>query len=516
MDISQLYEWTNSLSEKLDSRTWRIAEEIVKEISKRIKFLLDVGLDYLTLDRPAVSLSGGENQRIRLATQIGSQLVNVLYILDEPSIGLHQRDNERLINSLKELRDIGNTVIVVEHDRDIMTKADYIVDIGPLAGRKGGEVMFQGTPQQLLQTDTITAKWLRREEKMNDAHKRMWRMESNKKIVLHGLRGNNLKNIDVEFPLEKFICVTGVSGSGKSTIVNETLQPILSQHFYRSNKRPLDYDSIEGMEYVDKVVCVDQSPIGKTPRSNPATYTGVFNDIRNLFVELPESKMRGYKPGRFSFNVKGGLCEACSGNGYKNIVMNFLPDIQVKCEVCHGQRYNRPTLEVKFKGKSIADVLDMTINQAVEFFENQPNILNKIKVLQMVGLGYVKLGQSSTTLSGGESQRVKLATELAKRDTGKTVFILDEPTTGLHFADIQALLDVLNRLVEKGNTVIVIEHNLDVIANADHIIDIGPEGGVRGGKVVVCGSPEEVAKSGKGITAAFIKEELEQIKNPEK
>ena len=516
MDISQLYEWTNSLSEKLDSRTWRIAEEIVKEISKRIKFLLDVGLDYLTLDRPAVSLSGGENQRIRLATQIGSQLVNVLYILDEPSIGLHQRDNERLINSLKELRDIGNTVIVVEHDRDIMTKADYIVDIGPLAGRKGGEVMFQGTPQQLLQTDTITAKWLRREEKMNDAHKRMWRMESNKKIVLHGLRGNNLKNIDVEFPLEKFICVTGVSGSGKSTIVNETLQPILSQHFYRSNKRPLDYDSIEGMEYVDKVVCVDQSPIGKTPRSNPATYTGVFNDIRNLFVELPESKMRGYKPGRFSFNVKGGRCEACSGNGYKNIVMNFLPDIQVKCEVCHGQRYNRPTLEVKFKGKSIADVLDMTINQAVEFFENQPNILNKIKVLQMVGLGYVKLGQSSTTLSGGESQRVKLATELAKRDTGKTVFILDEPTTGLHFADIQALLDVLNRLVEKGNTVIVIEHNLDVIANADHIIDIGPEGGVRGGKVVVCGSPEEVAKSGKGITAAFIKEELEQIKNPEK
>ena len=515
MDISQLYEWTNSLSEKLDSRTWRIAEEIVKEISKRIKFLLDVGLDYLTLDRPAVSLSGGENQRIRLATQIGSQLVNVLYILDEPSIGLHQRDNERLINSLKELRDIGNTVIVVEHDRDIMTKADYIVDIGPLAGRKGGEVMFQGTPQQLLQTDTITAKWLRREEKMNDAHKRMWRMESNKKIVLHGLRGNNLKNIDVEFPLEKFICVTGVSGSGKSTIVNETLQPILSQHFYRSNKRPLDYDSIEGMEYVDKVVCVDQSPIGKTPRSNPATYTGVFNDIRNLFVELPESKMRGYKPGRFSFNVKGGRCEACSGNGYKNIVMNFLPDIQVKCEVCHGQRYNRPTLEVKFKGKSIADVLDMTINQAVEFFENQPNILNKIKVLQMVGLGYVKLGQSSTTLSGGESQRVKLATELAKRDTGKTVFILDEPTTGLHFADIQALLDVLNRLVEKGNTVIVIEHNLDVIANADHIIDIGPEGGVRGGKVVVCGSPEEVAKSGKGITAAFIKEELEQIKNPE-
>ena len=513
IEIAKLYEWTQQLKDNVDKRAWTIAEEIVKEINKRLKFLLDVGLDYLTLNRASASLSGGENQRIRLATQIGSQLVNVLYILDEPSIGLHQRDNERLINSLKELRDIGNTVIVVEHDRDIMKKADYIVDIGPRAGRKGGQVMFQGTPQQLLKTDTITAKWLRREERMNDAYRKNWRMESNNKLTIRGMRGNNLKNIDIDFPLGKFICVTGVSGSGKSTIVNETLQPILSQHFYRSLKQPLEYDSFEGIEYVDKVVCVDQAPIGKTPRSNPATYTGVFNDIRNLFVELPEAKMRAYKPGRFSFNVKGGRCEACSGNGYKNVVMNFLPDIQVKCEVCHGQRYNRPTLEVKFKGKSIADVLDMTINQAVEFFENQPNILHKIEVLQQVGLGYIKLGQSSTTLSGGESQRVKLATELAKRDTGKTVFILDEPTTGLHFADIQALLDVLHKLVEKGNTVIVIEHNLDVIVNADYIIDIGPEGGIRGGELIVTGSPQEVARSGIGITSRFIRQELEEIEN---
>ena len=513
IEIAKLYEWTQQLKDNVDKRAWTIAEEIVKEINKRLKFLLDVGLDYLTLNRASASLSGGENQRIRLATQIGSQLVNVLYILDEPSIGLHQRDNERLINSLKELRDIGNTVIVVEHDRDIMKKADYIVDIGPRAGRKGGQVMFQGTPQQLLKTDTITAKWLRREERMNDAYRKNWRMESNNKLTIRGMRGNNLKNIDIDFPLGKFICVTGVSGSGKSTIVNETLQPILSQHFYRSLKQPLEYDSFEGIEYVDKVVCVDQAPIGKTPRSNPATYTGVFNDIRNLFVELPEAKMRAYKPGRFSFNVKGGRCEACSGNGYKNVVMNFLPDIQVKCEVCHGQRYNRPTLEVKFKGKSIADVLDMTINQAVEFFENQPNILHKIEVLQQVGLGYIKLGQSSTTLSGGESQRVKLATELAKRDTGKTVFILDEPTTGLHFADIQALLDVLHKLVEKGNTVIVIEHNLDVIVNADYIIDIGPEGGIRGGELIVTGTPQEVARSGNGITSRFIRQELEEIEN---
>ena len=513
LEIAKMFEWTNQLKDNVDKRAWTIAEEIVKEINKRLKFLLDVGLDYLTLNRASASLSGGENQRIRLATQIGSQLVNVLYILDEPSIGLHQRDNERLINSLKKLRDIGNTVIVVEHDRDIMKKADYIVDIGPRAGRKGGQVMFQGTPQQLLKTDTITAKWLRREERMNDDYRKSWRMESNNKLTIRGMRGNNLKNIDIDFPLGKFICVTGVSGSGKSTIINETLQPILSQHFYRSLKQPLEYDSFEGIEYVDKVVCVDQAPIGKTPRSNPATYTGVFNDIRNLFVELPEAKMRAYKPGRFSFNVKGGRCEACSGNGYKNVVMNFLPDIQVKCEVCHGQRYNRPTLEVKFKGKSIADVLDMTINQAVEFFENQPNILHKIEVLQQVGLGYIKLGQSSTTLSGGESQRVKLATELAKRDTGKTVFILDEPTTGLHFADIQALLDVLHKLVEKGNTVIVIEHNLDVIVNADYIIDIGPEGGVRGGELVVTGTPQEVARSGIGITSRFIRQELEDIEN---
>ena len=513
IEIAKLYEWTQQLKDNVDKRAWTIAEEIVKEINKRLKFLLDVGLDYLTLNRASASLSGGENQRIRLATQIGSQLVNVLYILDEPSIGLHQRDNERLINSLKELRDIGNTVIVVEHDRDIMKKADYIVDIGPRAGRKGGQVMFQGTPQQLLKTDTITAKWLRREERMNDAYRKNWRMESNNKLTIRGMRGNNLKNIDIDFPLGKFICVTGVSGSGKSTIVNETLQPILSQHFYRSLKQPLEYDSFEGIEYVDKVVCVDQAPIGKTPRSNPATYTGVFNDIRNLFVELPEAKMRAYKPGRFSFNVKGGRCEACSGNGYKNVVMNFLPDIQVKCEVCHGQRYNRPTLEVKFKGKSIADVLDMTINQAVEFFENQPNILHKIEVLQQVGLGYIKLGQSSTTLSGGESQRVELTTELAKRDTGKTVFILDEPTTGLHFADIQALLDVLHKLVEKGNTVIVIEHNLDVIVNADYIIDIGPEGGIRGGELIVTGTPQEVARSGIGITSRFIRQELEEIEN---
>ena len=516
LEIADMYEWSKHLKDHVEPRQWRIAEEIIKEINKRLKFLLDVGLDYLTLNRPSASLSGGENQRIRLATQIGSQLVNVLYILDEPSIGLHQRDNERLINSLKQLRDIGNTVIVVEHDREIMQNADYIVDIGPLAGRKGGQVVFQGTPQQLMLTDTITARWLRREEKMSDLHKKEWRIGSNHKLVIHGMKGNNLKNVDVEFPLGQFICVTGVSGSGKSTIVNETLQPILSQHFYRSLKQPLEYESFEGIEFVDKVVCVDQSPIGKTPRSNPATYTGVFNDIRNLFVELPEAKIRAYKPGQFSFNVKGGRCEACSGNGYKNIVMNFLPDIQVKCEVCHGQRYNRPTLEVKFKGKSIADVLDMTINQAVEFFENQPHILRKIKVLQQVGLGYIKLGQSSTTLSGGESQRVKLATELAKRDTGKTVFILDEPTTGLHFADIQALLDVLHKLVAKGNTVIVIEHNLDVIVNADYIIDIGPEGGERGGRLLVTGTPQEVACSGVGITSRFIKQELEDIKKTDK
>ena len=510
MDLSELYEWGTHIMEHLSERQASIAGEILKEINKRLKFLLDVGLDYLNLNRPTASLSGGESQRIRLATQIGSQLVNVLYILDEPSIGLHQRDNVRLIHSLKALRDLGNTIIVVEHDRDMMMAADYIVDIGPRAGRYGGEVVFEGTPAQLLQADTVTARWLRGEEHMDKKDRGKWTYEDDRKIVLYGCQGNNLKNVDVAFPLGKLICVTGVSGSGKSTLVNDTLQPILSQKFYRSLKDPLKYDSIEGINLVDKVVSVDQSPLGRTPRSNPATYTGVFSDIRSLFVEMPEAKIRGYKPGRFSFNVKGGRCEACGGNGYKTIVMNFLPDIQVPCEVCHGQRYNRATLEVRFKGKSIADVLDMTINEAVEFFENQPNILGKIKVLQEVGLGYIKLGQPSTTLSGGESQRVKLSAELSRRDTGHTVYLLDEPTTGLHFADIQALLKVLHRLVDKGNTVIVIEHNLDVIANSDYIIDIGPDGGRRGGELIVCGSPEEVARSGKGYTAPFLKKELER------
>ncbi len=518
MDLIELYDWTQHVEQEISERQSQIAHQILKEIAKRLKFLLDVGLDYLSLSRPSASLSGGESQRIRLATQIGSQLVNVLYILDEPSIGLHQRDNVRLIHSLKALRDLGNTVIVVEHDRDMMLAADYVIDIGPRAGRYGGEVVFQGTPQQLLKADTITARWLRGEEKMQGSavsapavsSPHNWTFETGENLTLRGCRGNNLKGIDVTFPLGKLICVTGVSGSGKSTIVNDTLQPILSQRFYRSLREPLAYDSIEGLELVDKVVSVDQSPLGRTPRSNPATYTGVFSDIRSLFVEMPEAKMRGYKPGQFSFNVKGGRCEACGGNGYKTIVMNFLPDIQVPCEVCHGQRYNRATLEVRFKGKSIADVLDMTINEAVEFFENQPHILNKIKTLQDVGLGYVKLGQPSTTLSGGESQRVKLATELARRDTGRTVFILDEPTTGLHFADIQALLQVLHRLVEKGNTVIVIEHNMDVILNSDHIIDIGPDGGRRGGEIVVTGTPQEVARSGRGFTAEFLRLEYER------
>ncbi|MBQ3781309.1 MAG: excinuclease ABC subunit UvrA [Bacteroidaceae bacterium] len=522
MDLIELYDWTQHVEQEISERQSQIAHQILKEIAKRLKFLLDVGLDYLSLSRPSASLSGGESQRIRLATQIGSQLVNVLYILDEPSIGLHQRDNVRLIHSLKALRDLGNTVIVVEHDRDMMLAADYVIDIGPRAGRYGGEVVFQGTPQQLLKADTITARWLRGEEKMQGSavsaatvsSPHNWTFETGENLTLRGCRGNNLKGIDVTFPLGKLICVTGVSGSGKSTIVNDTLQPILSQRFYRSLREPLAYDSIEGLELVDKVVSVDQSPLGRTPRSNPATYTGVFSDIRSLFVEMPEAKMRGYKPGQFSFNVKGGRCEACGGNGYKTIVMNFLPDIQVPCEVCHGQRYNRATLEVRFKGKSIADVLDMTINEAVEFFENQPHILNKIKTLQDVGLGYVKLGQPSTTLSGGESQRVKLATELARRDTGRTVFILDEPTTGLHFADIQALLQVLHRLVEKGNTVIVIEHNMDVILNSDHIIDIGPDGGRRGGEIVVTGTPQEVARSGRGFTAEFLRLEYERNQSP--
>lgn len=508
MDISELYEWLMHVEEHLDNKQRRIAVEILKEIRTRLKFLLDVGLDYLSLNRSSVSLSGGESQRIRLATQIGSQLVNVLYILDEPSIGLHQRDNIRLIHSLKELRDLGNSVVVVEHDKDMMLASDYIVDMGPKAGRLGGEVVFAGTPEEMMKTDTLTARYLDGRMKIEVPEKR--RVGNGKSLWLRGARGNNLKNVDVEFPLGRLICVTGVSGSGKSTLINDTLQPALSQHFYRSLQEPLPYDSIEGLEYIDKVVNVDQSPLGRTPRSNPATYTGVFSDIRNLFVSLPEAKIRGYKPGRFSFNVSGGRCETCGGNGYKTIEMNFLPDVLVPCEVCHGKRYNRETLEVRYKGKSIADVLDMTINRAVEFFENVPQILNKIKVLQEVGLGYIKLGQPSTTLSGGESQRVKLATELSKRDTGKTLYILDEPTTGLHFEDIRVLLSVLNRLVDKGNTVIVIEHNLDVIKVSDYLIDMGPEGGKGGGQLLTCGTPEEVALSDKGYTPAFVREELGQ------
>ena len=506
MDISELYDWLVNVDQYLSGKQEQIAAEILKEIRTRLKFLLDVGLDYLSLNRSAVSLSGGESQRIRLATQIGSQLVNVLYILDEPSIGLHQRDNQRLIHSLKELRDIGNSVIMVEHDKDMMLAADYVIDMGPKAGRLGGEVVFAGTPQEMLRTHTLTSRYLNGERAIEVPAKR--REGNGHSLWLRGAKGNNLKNVDVEFPLGKLICVTGVSGSGKSTLINETLQPILSQKFYRSLQDPLEYDSIEGLEYIDKVVNVDQSPLGRTPRSNPATYTGVFSDIRNLFVGLPEAKIRGYKPGRFSFNVSGGRCEACQGNGYKTIEMNFLPDVYVPCEVCHGKRYNRETLEVRFKGKSIADVLDMTINRAVEFFENVPQILNKIKVIQEVGLGYIKLGQSSTTLSGGESQRVKLATELSKRDTGKTLYILDEPTTGLHFEDIRVLMNVLNKLVDKGNTVIVIEHNLDVIKMADYIIDMGPEGGKGGGELLSCGTPEQVAKSKKGYTPKFLREEL--------
>ena len=506
MDIRDLKEWLSHVEEHLEPKERKIAAEIVKELRSRVDFLLEVGLDYLSLNRQSSSLSGGESQRIRLATQIGSQLVNVLYILDEPSIGLHQRDNERLIRSLKELRDLGNTVIVVEHDKDMMLAADYIVDIGPKAGRKGGEVVFQGTPSDMLRTNTITARYLKGE--MEIAVPPTRRAGNGKYIRLKGASGNNLKHVDVDFPLGKLIVVTGVSGSGKSTLINETLQPILSRHFYRSLKVPMPYDSIEGVEWIDKVVNVDQSPIGRTPRSNPATYTGVFADIRSLFVHLPEAKIRGYKPGRFSFNVKGGRCEACAGNGYKTIEMNFLPDVMVPCEVCHGKRYNRETLEVRFKGKSIADVLDMTINQAVEFFENVPQILPKIKALQSVGLGYIKLGQSSTTLSGGESQRVKLATELSKKDTGKTLYILDEPTTGLHFEDIRILMDVLNKLVDRGNTVIIIEHNLDVIKLADHIIDMGPEGGRNGGQVLATGTPEEVALIHEGYTSRFIRQEL--------
>lgn len=508
MDISELSEWLSKL--QLNETQQKIATEILKEIRSRLKFLLDVGLDYLSLSRASSSLSGGESQRIRLATQIGSQLVNVLYILDEPSIGLHQRDNIRLINSLKQLRDTGNSVIVVEHDKDMMLNADYVVDMGPRAGRLGGEVVFAGTPEKMLKTDTMTSAYLNGKNEIAIPAQR--RKGNGSFITIRGAKGNNLKNVDVSFPLGTFMCVTGVSGSGKSTLINRTLQPVLSQHFYRSLEDPMPYDSLEGIEHIDKIVNVDQSPIGRSPRSNPATYTGIFSDIRNLFVELPESKIRGYKPGRFSFNVSGGRCETCKGNGYKTIEMNFLPDVLVPCEDCQGKRYNRETLEVRFRGKSIADILDMTINMAVEFFENIPSILSKVKVLQDVGLGYIKLGQPSTTLSGGESQRVKLATELSKRDTGKTLYVLDEPTTGLHFEDIRVLLGVLNKLVDKGNTVIVIEHNLDVIKSADYLIDMGPEGGRKGGEVLFAGTPEQMVKCKKSYTAPFLKEELKRKK----
>ena len=508
MDIAELYDWLDGVETHLSPKNKAVATEILKELRTRLKFLLDVGLNYLSLSRSTMTLSGGESQRIRLATQIGSQLVNVLYILDEPSIGLHQRDNVRLINSLKELRDTGNTVVVVEHDKDMMMASDYVVDMGPKAGRLGGEVVFQGTPKEMLQAETLTADYLNGRRAIEIPKER--RKGNGQVLRICGAKGNNLQNVSVDFPLGTFICVTGVSGSGKSTLINDTLLPILSQHFYRSLREPLEYEKVEGIEHIDKVVAVDQSPLGRTPRSNPATYTGVFSDIRSLFVNLPEAKMRGYKPGRFSFNVKGGRCETCKGNGYKTIEMNFLPDVYVPCETCHGKRYNHETLEVRFKGKSIADVLDMTINRAVEFFENVPTILHKIKVLQDVGLGYIKLGQASTTLSGGESQRVKLATELAKRDTGQTIYILDEPTTGLHFEDIRVLLGVLQRLVEKGNTVIVIEHNLDVIKVAVYLIDMGPEGGRGGGQVVAVGTPEEVAATGKGYTSQFLAEELKQ------
>lgn len=506
MDIAELYDFLQHVEAELSTKQRAIAHEILKELLSRLKFLLDVGLDYLSLARSSMTLSGGESQRIRLATQIGSQLVNVLYILDEPSIGLHQRDNVRLINSLKELRDLGNTVVVVEHDKDMMLAADYIVDMGPKAGRLGGEVVFEGTPQQMLQTQTLTSQYLNGKREISVPAVR--RTGNGKTLRLIGARGNNLKGVTVDIPLGTLICVTGVSGSGKSTLINDTLLPILSQHFYRSLREPLAYDSIEGIDLIDKVVAVDQSPLGRTPRSNPATYTGVFADIRSLYVNLPEAKIRGYKPGRFSFNVRGGRCEVCKGNGYKTIEMNFLPDVYVPCEACHGKRYNHETLEVRFKGKSIADVLDMTINQAVEFFENVPNILHKIKTLQDVGLGYIKLGQSSTTLSGGESQRVKLATELSKRDTGQTLYILDEPTTGLHFEDIRVLMDVLQKLVERGNTVVVIEHNLDVIKVADYLIEMGPEGGRGGGQLLYEGTPEGLVESGVGYTGKFLKDEL--------
>ena len=509
MELTQLTAWIDEVVTELSESQRQIATEVLKEIRTRLSFLLDVGLGYLSMNRVSSTLSGGESQRIRLATQIGTQLVEVLYILDEPSIGLHQRDNLRLIHSLQKLRDLGNTVIVVEHDKDMMLEADHIIDMGPRAGRLGGEVVFMGSPADMMKTETLTARYLRGEEEVDvERHKPI----SPEKLLLKGARGNNLKGIDVSFPLGNLICIAGVSGSGKSTLINDTLYPILSQRLYGSLQEPLAYESIEGLELVDKVVAVDQAPIGRTPRSNPATYTGVFTDIRNLFVGLPESKMRGYKPGRFSFNVSGGRCETCSGNGYKTIAMNFLPDVYAPCEVCHGRRYNRETLEVRFKGKSIADVLDMTINAAVEFFAHVPPILKKLQVLQEVGLGYIKLGQSSTTLSGGESQRIKLASELSKRDTGRTVYILDEPTTGLHFEDIRVLLGILRRLVDRGNTVIVIEHNLDVLRSADYIIEIGPDGGRSGGELVFAGSPEELIKRKDSPTAPYLKEEMKSSK----
>ena len=501
LDISDLLEWAENAEKHLSSQQSIIATEILKEIRTRLRFLVDVGLDYLSLNRNSATLSGGESQRIRLATQLGSELVNVLYILDEPSIGLHQRDNQRLINSLKRLRDASNSIIVVEHDQDMMTEADYIIDIGPLAGRKGGKVVFQGTPAEMLKTSTLTAQYLNGEKRIEVPKLR--RKGNGNTLILKGCCGHNLKDVTLSLPLGTFTCVAGVSGSGKSSLINATLQPILSQKFYRSNQTPLPYQEILGLENIDKVVTVDQSPLGKSPRSNPATYTGVFSDIRSLFVNLPEAKIRGYKPGRFSFNVSGGRCDVCNGNGYRTIEMNFLPDVLVPCEVCGGRRYNRETLEVRFKGKSIADILDMTINQAVEFFSGIPTILNKIKVLQDIGLGYIKLGQPSSTLSGGENQRVKLATELSKRDTGKTLFILDEPTTGLHFEDIKTLLSVLNRLVDKGNTVLVIEHNLDVLKCADYLIDMGPGGGKNGGKIIAMGTPEEIS-NGDSPSAKYI------------
>ena len=505
MDISQLYEWTLTVEDKIDPQKRPVATEILKEIRSRLKFLLNVGLDYLSLNRASATLSGGESQRIRLATQIGSNLVNVLYILDEPSIGLHQRDNVRLIDSLKNLRDAGNTVVVVEHDKDIMKEADYIVDIGPGAGRNGGEVSFQGTLNELKKSKTLTAAYLNGKKEIELPEKR--REGNGKTISILGASGNNLKNVDLNIPLGKFICVTGVSGSGKSSLINGTLQKIISQKLYRSKENPLPYNEIKGLENIDKIIMVDQSPLGRSPRSNPATYTGVFSDIRKLFVELPDSKIRGYKPGRFSFNVTGGRCDVCKGHGYRTIEMNFLPDVLVPCEACRGKRYNRETLEVRFKGKSIADVLDMTVDQAVTLFENVPSIYRKIKVLQDIGLGYIKLGQPSSTLSGCENQRVKLATELAKKDTGKTLFILDEPTTGLHFEDIRILLKVFKKLADRGNTLIVIEHNLDLIKSADYIIDMGPEGGKDGGKIIALGTPEEIAATDTH-TGKFLRDEL--------